>query len=61
MLAGKHLIIALVDKRRLCSNIVWGASTALQIGNVNRLPTICGYGEAYTGVAKEMLDRSADC
>ena len=46
MLAGSHLIIALVDKRRLCSGFMSGA---LQVGGVNCLPGICGYGEEYTG------------
>ncbi len=51
MLAGSHLIIALVDKRRLCSGLMWSRPASLQIGGVNRMPIICGYGDAYTGVA----------
>ena len=49
MLAGKHLIIALVDKRRLCCGFMWNRPTNLQLGGVNCLPTICGYGDEYTG------------
>ncbi len=51
MLAGSHLIIALVDKRRLCSGLMWSRPASLQIGGVNRMPIICGYGDAYTGAA----------
>lgn len=50
MLAGSHLIIALVDKRRLCSGLMWSRPSTLQSGGVNRLPSICGYGDAYTGM-----------
>lgn len=49
MLAGKHLIIALVDKRRLCCGFMWNRPANLQLGGVNCLPTICGYGDEYTG------------
>ena len=49
MLSGRHLIIALVDKQRLCSNAVWGTTSALQMGSVNQLPALCGCGGAYTG------------
>ncbi len=49
MLAGSHLIIALVDKRRLCGGLMWSRPNTLQIGGVNRIPAICGYGDAYTG------------
>lgn len=49
MLCGKHLIIALVDKRRLCSNVMWGTAPALQRGTANCLSTMCGCGGAYTG------------
>ena len=48
MLAGGHLIIALVDKRRLCSGRLWSRSAALQLSGVNAIP-MCGYGDAYTG------------
>ncbi len=51
MLAGSHLIIALVDKRRLCNGLIWSRPASLQIGGVNRMPIICGYGDAYTGAA----------
>ncbi len=51
MLAGSHLIIALVDKRRLCSGLMWSRPASLQIGGANRMPIICGYGDAYTGAA----------
>ena len=51
MLAGSHLIIALVDKRRLCSGLMWSRPASLQIGGVNRMPIMCGYGDAYTGAA----------
>ncbi len=51
MLAGSHLIIALVDKRRLCNGLMWSRPASLQIGGVNRMPIICGYGDAYTGAA----------
>ncbi|KAL0018589.1 hypothetical protein WJX77_002963 [Trebouxia sp. C0004] len=49
MLAGSHLIIALVDKQRLCNGLMWSRPASLQIGGANRMPIICGYGEAYTG------------
>ena len=51
MLAGSHLIIALVDKRRLCSGLMWSRPASLQVGGVNRMPIMCGYGDAYTGAA----------
>ena len=55
MLAGSHLIIALVDKRRLCSGLMWSRPASLQIGGVNRMPSICGYGDAYTGAAAALM------
>ena len=55
MLAGSHLIIALVDKRRLCSGLLWSRPASLQIGGVNRMPSICGYGDAYTGAAAALM------
>ena len=51
MLAGSHLIIALVDKQRLCNGLMWSRPASLQLGGVNRMPNICGYGDAYTGPA----------
>lgn len=48
LLAGTHLIIALVDKRRLCCSFMC-RSSVLQVGGVGCIPSICGYGEAYTG------------
>ena len=51
MLSGTYLIIALVDKRRLCSSTVWGTKPALQTNSVKQLPAICGCGGAYTGDA----------
>lgn len=51
MLAGGHLIIALVDKRRLCSGRLWSRSAALHMGGMQAIPGMCGYGDAYTGVA----------
>lgn len=60
MLCGKHLIIALVDKRRLCSNVVWGTAPALQRSSANCLSTMCGCGGAYTGHYVVLCGYNAD-
>ena len=49
LLAGTHLIVALVDKRRLCDSFMCRSSSMLQGGGVSCIPSMCGYGEAYTG------------